>query len=139
MEALLLHLQLFIEAAWTASLIPMGNDTAIHAMDAFGTHDMLFPVLLSIIGATIGQTFNYYIGIGLQKVKYTRNMTLSNDAYVRFEYYFNKYGIYLLLFTWAPLCKLLPLMAGFARSPRHKVILVICAGYLYFYGQMLLS
>ena len=137
MEAISLHLQVLFEAIWTASLVPLGNDTAFFAMSAFGSHNMLPAVILSIIGATLGQLFNYYIGRWLQKVKYTRNMTLSEGAYERFEYYFNTYGIYVLVFSWGPLCKLLPVLAGFSMAPRRKVILIIMAGYLYYYGQVL--
>jgi membrane protein YqaA with SNARE-associated domain len=137
MDSLLLHCQVLFEAVWTASLIPMGNDTTISAMHAFGNHNMVAAVILSIIGGTLGQLFNYYIGVGLQKLKYTKNLTLSEDAYARFEYYFNRFGIYSLLFCWAPLCKLLPTLAGFALSSRRMVLLLSGAGYCYYYGQML--
>jgi membrane protein YqaA with SNARE-associated domain len=138
MDSLLLHLQVFYEAAWLASLVPMGNDTAFYAMLSFGGYNMLPAVLIAIAGAVLGQMFNYFLGRGLQNLKYTRNMTLSEDVYVRFEYYFNRYGIYLLVLSWAPLCKLLPLMAGFASAPRLKVLLLISIGYIYHYGQSLL-
>lgn len=137
MDTLLLHFQVFYEAAWLASLIPMGNDTTLYAMKAFGGYDLLLPVLLSILGGTLGQLFNYGLGRWLQRLKYTRNMTLSEDVYVRFEYYFNRYGFLLLLVSWLPLCKLLPLLAGFTRLPFKKMLLLVLLGYIYHYGQVL--
>jgi membrane protein YqaA with SNARE-associated domain len=137
MDTLLLYLQVFFEAAWLASLIPMGNDTAFYAMHFFGGYSMPPAVLMAIIGATLGQMLNYYLGRGLQNLKYTRNMTLSEDVYVRFEYYFNRYAIYVLVLSWAPLCKLLPLLAGFSNAPRLKVLALIVVGYIYHYGKTL--
>jgi membrane protein YqaA with SNARE-associated domain len=134
MSAADLYPQVFIEAAWLASIIPMGNDTAFHAMSGFGEYDMTVPVILAVIGATLGQMFNWYFGTLLQKLKYTKNLTMSPDAFIRFEYYFRRYGIYLLLFSWGPLCKLLPVLAGFANVPPKTVALIVAIGYIGHYG-----
>lgn len=139
MDALLLHLQVFYEATWLASLIPMGNDTTLYAMKGFGSHNLILPVILSITGGILGQCFNYFLGLKLQRLKYTKNMTLSEEVYVRVQYYFNRFGFVVLAVSWAPLCKLLPLLAGFAGTPRRKVFLMLVLGYAYHYGQLLVS
>jgi membrane protein YqaA with SNARE-associated domain len=130
-----LYPQVFFEAAWLASIIPMGNDTAFHAMKAFGEHNMTVPVILAVIGATLGQLLNWYFGTLLQKLKYTKNMTMSEDAFIRFEYYFRRYGIFLLLFSWGPLCKLLPVLAGFANVPPKTVAIIVAIGYIGHYSH----
>lgn len=134
MSASSLYPQVFFEAAWNASIVPMGNDTAFYAMKSFGGYDMTLPLILAIAGATLGQVFNWFFGTLLQKLKYTKNMTLSEDVFIRFEYYFRRYGIYLLLFSWGPLCKLLPILAGFANVPPKTVALIVAIGYLGHYG-----
>ncbi len=136
MESLLLHLQVFYESLWLASLVPMGNDTALYAMAGFGNYNMLPAIVLAIIGGVIGQMLNYVCGIYMQRLKYTKNMTMSEDVYIRFEYYFRKYVVYTLVFSWVPLCKLLPLFAGFTGVPPRKVLFLVLLGYIFHYGQI---
>lgn len=130
--------QLFLEAAHHASIIPFGNDITFHAMRLFGTYPMGVPVALSIIGAILGHVFNWYFGRTLIFFEYKGKYRMDPVRYERVRTLFEKYGIYLLLFSWAPLCNLLPVAAGFLKLPLKKILPFVIAGLAWHYGQALL-
>ena len=125
------------EGAWTASLIPLGNDTTYAAMLLFGGYNMHLALILATAGAALGQLFNYGLGYAMlhQRGKYSFNV--SEHWYKKVSGIFNKYCVFLLLFSWAPLCNLMLPIAGFTRAPLKVVMPLVTVGYLLHYGLQL--
>ena len=111
------YLKAFLEGAWTASIIPLGNDTTFAAMRLFGGYNMHLAFLLATAGACLGQLFNYGVGRALLNQRGKHKFNVSDYWYARISTNFNKYCIFLILFCWAPLCNLLLVLAGFTRAP----------------------
>jgi membrane protein YqaA with SNARE-associated domain len=133
-----LYPQLFLNAAHHASIIPFGNDLTFYAMKSFGTYPMGVSVVLTIIGALLGHVFNWYVGRSLIFYEYKGKLRISPERYERIRKFFDSYGIYLLLFSWAPLCNLLPVVAGFFKLPLKKILPFVAAGLVWHYGQTLM-
>jgi membrane protein YqaA with SNARE-associated domain len=123
---------IFFQSAWKASIIPLGQDTAFFAMKAFGNYDMTFPLVLAVVGATIGQMFNWYIGKWL--IAHRAQMKINDYWLNRVSSLFNKYGIFLLLFSWAPLCNFFVVLAGFVGTKPKIVLPLIIIGQAAYYG-----
>jgi len=132
-----LYFQLFIETAHNASIIPLGNDTAFYAMKAFGNYNMIAPFVLAVIGATLGHIFNWYVGRSLMFFEYKGKFRLGPERYERARAFFEKYGVWLLLFCWAPLFNLLTVASGFLKLPLKKVLPFIVIGLAVHYGLAL--
>lgn len=128
-------LPILVESTWHASIIPLGNDATFYAMQAFGNYDMKMPVLLAVIGATMGQMFNWMVGEFL--LSYKGSLKVDDYWHGRVAALFNKYGIFLLLFSWAPLCNLLVVLAGFVGTKPKIVFTLVLAGQAFNYGRYL--
>lgn len=131
-------LQLFLEAIHRASIVPFGNDLTFYAMKYFATYDMAAPVILSVIGASLGHVFNWYVGRTLAYFEYKGKFRISPHYYERIRGFFDKYGVYLLFFCWLPLCNLLVVAAGFLKLPLKKVMPFVVAGLAAHYGMAIL-
>ena len=130
------YFNIFLESAWKASIIPLGNDTTFFAMKAFGNYNMTTPFLLSITGAMLGQLFNWLVGRFL--VGHKARMKVSDYWQNRVSTLFNKYGIFLLLFSWVPLCNLIVVLAGFVGTRIKIVLPLVMAGQIFYYGCYLI-
>jgi len=129
-------LPIFIESAWKASIIPFGNDVTFFALKSFGGYDMALPFILAVAGATLGQTFNWCLGHFL--ISYKDRLNINEQLYSRFATAFNQYGVFLLLFSWAILCNMLVVIAGFVGTKPKIVLPLIIIGQAVHYGLALL-
>lgn len=128
-----MNLQILFESAWNASIVPFGSDTTFYAMQAFGNFDMRFAALFAVIGGVTGQLLNWCIGrlmrMAGQRGKYVR----YEETYTKAEQFFNKYLIFLLVFSWLPVFKFLVLAAGFLQTRFRIVFWFTITGYIAHY------
>jgi membrane protein YqaA with SNARE-associated domain len=112
-------------------------ETIFYSMQAFGTVDMRLPVVAAITGAMAGQFFNWLIGYSIYRLKSGNMLKINNEHYARGAMLFQKYGVFLLLFSWVPLCNLLVVVAGMANFRLRMVLPLILVGQIYNYGRYL--
>lgn len=128
---------ILLEALHEASIVPLGQETTFHAMRAFGAHDMTLPFLLAVTGALLGHLVNWYVGRTLLYFEHKGKFRINPHWYERLRDMADKYGVFLLLFSWLPLCNLLTVAGGFFKLPLKKVMPFIAAGLLAHYGMAL--
>ncbi len=128
-----LYLKVFYEEAWANSLVPFATDATFSALNLFGGYNMHMAAILATAGATLGLVFNWLIGQMLLKMHATSKLHVSADRYARVSYLFNKYGIFLLLLSWIPLCKAILVLAGFLDAKLKFVLPLVVVGQLFFY------
>jgi membrane protein YqaA with SNARE-associated domain len=131
-------LEVFLEALHTASIVPLAHEPTLYAMKAFGTYSLHAPVALAIIGATLGQIFNWYVGRLLLYYEHKGKFRINPHHYERTRTLFNTYGIFLLLLSWMTLCNLLVVLAGFLNIPLKKALPLVFAGTAAHYLLLLL-
>ena len=132
------YYSVFIEALWSASIIPFSTDATFAAMSAFGGFDMKIPALIAIIGATLGQIFNLMLG-GFLLGFHRKGLLYVNEYwYNRVSVIFNKYGVFLLLFSWVSFLKVLLVIAGFLDTRIRFVLPLVVIGQIYHYSSYLL-
>lgn len=131
-------LQIFLEAIHKASVIPFGSDLTFYVMKAFGGYDMAAPVILSVVGASLGHIVNWYIGRSLVFFEYKGKFRINPERYERIRAFAEKYGIFLLVFAYAPLMNLLVVASGFLKLPLKKVMPFVIVGLAVHYGYPLL-
>lgn len=127
------YIKVFYEAAWSNSLIPFATDATFSAINLFGGYNMHIAALLATAGATLGLTFNWFLGYLLMRMHINSKLHLSETYYNKASYLFNKYGIFLLLFTWVPLFKIIMIFAGFLNAPLKFVLPLAVVGQLFYY------
>ena len=132
------YFNIFFEALWTASIIPFSSDATFASMSAFGGFDMKIPFVLAVTGATLGQIFNLMVGKFMLQLHQKGRLYVSEIWYQRVAYYFNKYGIFLLLFSWVAFLKVLLIIAGFVGTRVRFALPLVILGQIYHYGSYLL-
>lgn len=128
------YLPILLETAWKASIIPLGNDPTFFAMKDFGGYNMPLACALAVIGGTTGQIFNWWIGRLLWKFPV---MSEPPRWYPEFKRVFNRYGVFFLVFAWAPLFNVLALAAGFSRTRARIALPLLFIGEAAHYGWYL--
>ncbi len=139
-----LYLDVFVESAIAASFIPFINDPTFFAMKSYSESgydfDMQLAVLLATLGSAVGATFCFVVGCWIKKMyRIGGNQKLSEEKYNKAAKFFSKNMTVLMLVTWLPMLKFLPLIGGFLGA-RAKVILPLVvigkAAYYSYYGLM---
>lgn len=129
-----LYLQVFLENAHAASVVPMASSAALLAMKAFGGYNMPLAYAIAVAGAVLGQTFNWYVGVLLRK---TPVGLLSDERYRHGKMLFHKYGIFLLLLCWAPIMNFVTVAAGFLEVRLKTALPLIILGTAAWFGWLL--
>jgi membrane protein YqaA with SNARE-associated domain len=132
-----LYLQGFFESAYAASIIPFASEPTFFAMKAFGGHNMTAAFALAVIGAALGHLFNWWLGKMLRRLPPPGRGMLSEERYARAKAIFHRYGIWLLLFAWAPVCNFLVVAAGFFEVRPRIALPLIIAGLAVHYALAL--
>ncbi len=127
------YLKVFYEAVWTNSMFPFASDATFTALNLFGGYNMHMAAIIATAGATVGLISNWLIGQFLLKLHTTSTLHIRQDYYEKICYVFNKYLIFVLLFSWLPLCKVILLLAGFLNSRLKFVLPLTVIGQLLFY------
>ncbi len=122
-----LYLDIFLEAAHTASLVPLASEPTFFAMYGFG-YNIQLAAVVAILGASLGAGFNFVLGVFLRRLYHKKNAThlLSEKQYSRAKNFFSRFGFVFLLFSWLPLLNFTVFAAGFlAMRPRIAMSLVV--------------
>ena len=131
------YVNVFIESARVASVIPFSSEPTFFAMFYFGGFNMPLAAALAVLGASLGQSFNWYAGHLLLKSHRKRPFKVSEYWYNRCTQLYGKYGALLLFFSWLPLMKLLVVAAGFLNVRFRFALPLIFAGNVVAYGYYL--
>ena len=133
-----LYFKVFYEAAWGNSLIPLASEATFLTLKSFGGFNMPLAAALAVFGATLGQTFNWILGTLLLSLHHQGMFRVSDYWYNKISYLFNTYLIFMLFFSWAPLCKVMLLIAGFLDTRLRFVLPLVIAGQIFNYVGYLL-
>tara|TARA_R110001583_G_scaffold52393_8_gene162848 strand:- start:11898 stop:12338 length:441 start_codon:yes stop_codon:yes gene_type:complete len=113
---------LFISAFVSSTLFPGGSELLLIYYVKNNAQHWLFYFLVVTAGNSAGAIFTYFMG-------YYFNWGREKAKHKKAYHFFQKYGVYTLLFSWLPLIgDLLPLVAGWMKLPILKSLLFIVTG-----------
>lgn len=111
------YLGLFLVSLIAATLLPAGSEVLLGSLLIEG-YDPLTLWLWATAGNTLGAIVNYGLGRYLLHFQNRRWFPFKPDSLHRSQRWFNKYGVWSLLFSWAPLFgDALTFIAGMMRVP----------------------
>jgi len=131
------YISVFIESARVASIIPFSSEPTFFAMFYFGGFNMLFATALAVAGATVGMSFNWFVGKILLEWHKKRPLHVSEYWYNKCSLLFNKYGAVFVVLSWLPAMKLILVIAGFLNVRYRFLLPLIIAGHALCYGYYL--
>jgi membrane protein YqaA with SNARE-associated domain len=129
---------IFHEALWNASIIPFSHEATLAAMAGFGGFDLTIPTLFAIAGGTLGQMLNLMIGMFVLRFYIAGKLHVSEYWYNKCAQLFNKYGVWLLIFSWVSILKILVVFAGFLGTRPRFALPLILIGQVYHYSNYLM-
>ncbi|QPZ89636.1 YqaA family protein [Thioclava electrotropha] len=106
---------LFVSALLAATPIPFQSELVFVALQTLGTQNIWLMILIAAVGNTIGSLVTYVIGLGVTHLKDRKWFPASEAQLARGHRWFERWGIGLLLLSWAPGGDLICLVAGILR------------------------
>ena len=120
------YIALFFTALAAASIIPISSEVLLLALLGTGLDPMAL-WLTATAGNTLGAVINWFIGTKISDHADARWVPVSKANVERASRWFNRYGVWSLLLSWAPLVgDALPFISGIMRV-RFTVFLVLVA------------
>ena len=117
MEDVIALTGLFVAAFGAATIMPFQSEIVFVALQSRGTHDVTTLVIVASIGNTLGSLVNYGMGRWMLRYRDRRWFPVSQAQLDRATGWYQKWGVWTLLFSWAPLGDALTAIAGVLRTP----------------------
>jgi len=107
---------LFIVAFGAATILPFQSEIVFVALQVRGDIPIAWIVIVASIGNILGSGLNYVMGRVLERYKDRRWFPTSEAQLERARAWYQKWGVWTLLFSWAPLGDALTIVAGVMRT-----------------------
>ena len=107
---------LFISGLLAATPIPAQSEIVFVALQKAGTAPVWLMVLVAGAGNTLGALITYMLGRGVNHWKDRRWFPATGAQMERGHRWFERWGLWLLLLSWAPGGDLVCLVAGVLRT-----------------------
>lgn len=117
MTELLSLLGLFVAAFGAATLLPLQSEVVFVAMQANASVSLPLIVLVASVGNTLGAVVNYVMGRWVEHFRDRRWFPVNPAKLDRAQAWYARYGVWTLLFSWAPLGDGFTVVAGMMRTP----------------------
>jgi len=125
---MLVYLSLFISGFIAATLFPASSEVLLLILQQQGYH--LFGLWLAATsGNTLGSCVNWYLGKELLRFQHKSWFPLKPEQLQQGQQYFQRYGIWSLLFAWLPVVgDPLTLVAGMMKIRFRIFLILVLAG-----------
>lgn len=125
---MLVYLSLFISGFIAATLFPASSEVLLLILQQQGYH--LFGLWLAATsGNMLGSCVNWYLGKELLRFQHKSWFPLKPEQLQQGQQYFQRYGIWSLLFAWLPVVgDPLTLVAGMMKIRFRIFLILVLAG-----------
>ncbi len=108
---------LFVAAFGAATVLPFQSEVVFGAMLAGGVSSVWALFIVASIGNTLGSVVNYVLGRFLERFRDARWFPATETQLDRASRWYQRYGVWTLLLSWAPFADPLTIVAGVLRTP----------------------
>ncbi len=115
---------LFLAAFLAATPIPMQSEVVFLALQAAG-EPVLLLIAVASVGNVLGSCVTYAVGRGAESFRNRRWFPLTPAALARAQGWWQRWGIWSLLLSWAPGGDLLVALAGLMRVPLWQFLALV--------------
>lgn len=116
---------LFVAAFLAATPIPFQSEVVFLALMAQGSLPVWTLVVVASVGNILGSCVTYALGRGLGGPRGARWLGLTPERQAKAERWFARWGVWALLFSWAPGGDLIVALAGALRVPLPRFLLLL--------------
>ena len=116
---------LFLAAFGAATVLPFQSEVVFGAMAYRETAPLWLLVVVASVGNTLGAVVNYWMGLFVEHWKGSRWFPVSERALARAQGWWNRWGVWTLLLSWAPFGDAFTVIAGVMRTPFWLFLLLV--------------
>lgn len=110
-------LGMFIAAFAAATLLPFQSEVVFAALQIANSQPLWLLITIASLGNTLGSMVTSAMGRGLERFRGRKWFPFTQDQMDRAQQFYNKWGLWSLLLTWAPLGDAIALISGVMRTP----------------------
>lgn len=127
MDAFLIYAGLFASAFLAATILPAQSELGLAALLSMGTLPAFWLIAVASIGNILGAIVNWVLGQKFEQLKSKKWFPVTTGQLERASRWFQRFGIWSLLFSWLPIIgDSITLAAGFF-GVRFTVFLTLVA------------
>ncbi|HDR27342.1 YqaA family protein [Rhodovulum sp.] len=108
---------LFLAAFGAATILPFQSEVVFVALQLAGRVDLGWLLLVASVGNVLGSVVNYVLGIWIEHFRGRHWFPVSETQLERAQHWYNRWGVWTLLLSWAPLGDGFTVVAGMMRTP----------------------
>ena len=108
---------LFLVAFGAATVLPFQSEVLFAAMQLRETAPLWLLVAVASAGNTLGAVVNWVMGLFVEHWKGSRWFPVSERQMARAQGWFQRWGVWTLLLSWAPYGDAFTVVAGIMRTP----------------------
>jgi len=123
------YLSLFFISFFAATILPVSSEVVLLGMLSSKTYSSFLLLLFASFGNILGSCVNWYLGIHFIKFQNKKWFPFSQNNISKSSYWFNKYGQWSLLFSWAPIIgDPITFIAGSLKVNFFKFLILVSIG-----------
>jgi membrane protein YqaA with SNARE-associated domain len=117
---------LFMAAFFAATLLPLQSESVLTGLLVASDHPAAMLVAVASVANTVGSCLNWLLGRYVERFRGRRWFPASDAALSRAQAWYQRYGHWSLLLSWAPLIgDPLTVAAGVLREPFMRFVLLV--------------
>lgn len=116
---------LFAATFLGATIFPFQSEVVFVALQLTSVSPLWLLILVASAGNTIGAFVNYWIGARLEHAGAHRWLRIDDASFQRAHRWWERWGVWSLLLSWAPLMGLFTVIAGALRTPLWQFTLLV--------------
>lgn len=129
---------LFASAFLAATILPFPSEVTLAGLLYAGRIEVAALWLVATVGNTLGSMVNWGIGSFALRLQDHPRFPLRRNRLVRAQRWFNRFGVWTLLFAWLPIIgDPLTLVAGIMRTPLLLTLALVAIGKGVRYGVVI--
>jgi membrane protein YqaA with SNARE-associated domain len=120
---------LFASAFLAATLLPGSSEALLAGLLLAGGNDPVLLIAVATVGNVLGSVVNWVCGRFFAEFRDRRWFPISRARYDQANHWFERYGMWSLLFAWAPVVgDPLTAIAGALRTPILPFLVLVTIG-----------
>lgn len=123
------YLLLFLAAFGAASVLPFYSEPFLVALTVAGEEPLWALWLTATVGNVLGAVLNWWLAKNISRFQHHRWYPFTPSKWQRAQVWFNRYGVWTLLLSWAPIGgDALTVVAGLMRVPLKVFVPLVSIG-----------
>jgi len=116
---------LFVAALGAATILPFQSEIVFTGLQLAGGIPVWLLIAVASVGNTLGSVITYLMGFALERFRHRRWFPFTERQLDRAQVWFNRWGLWSLLLTWAPFGDAIALIAGVMRVHWLTFVLLV--------------